>query len=415
VNLVLGTLELTTIGGVGTYLVTIGEQLERMGHGVTILAGETGEMAAIASERGLRVVDDEGELPETCDAVYAQDAPSAYALASCYPGVPQAFCVHAPDHDRWLVPQIPGVTSAVVALHERAARYARSLGHVPEVIRLTQPVDTRRFAPRGSIGRSPRTALVLGNYSSGNRLELIRGACADAGIELVQRGLQGGGFTTSPESEMNDADLVMGKSRVVVEAMSCGRAAYVYDHDGGDGWVTHDGYERMEADNFNGQASTRPVDAGRLREDLRGYRAEMGAVNRDLAVAHHGARSHAEALVELLGRLAPRDEPAGAPLDELGRLTRVQWQADARALGFEHEARLLRAELGRRNSDQESLLRETELAQQRAAAAEREARQAREEAERLGAEAAALRGGRRVVAAISRPLQATRRFRRVNR
>jgi hypothetical protein len=42
VNLVLGTLELTTIGGVGTYLVTVGEQLERMGHGVTVLAAETG-------------------------------------------------------------------------------------------------------------------------------------------------------------------------------------------------------------------------------------------------------------------------------------------------------------------------------------------------------------------------------------
>jgi hypothetical protein len=94
VNLVLGTSELTTIGGVGTYLVTIAERLERMGHGVAILAPETGRMAAIAAERGLGVVTGADELPESCDAVYAQDAPSAYALAGRYRGVPQAFCVH---------------------------------------------------------------------------------------------------------------------------------------------------------------------------------------------------------------------------------------------------------------------------------------------------------------------------------
>jgi uncharacterized small protein (DUF1192 family) len=394
VNLVLGTLELTTIGGVGTYLLTVGEQLERMGHAVTVLTEEAGEMAAIASRRGLRVVADADELPGSCDAVYAQDAPSAYALAARYPDVPQAFCVHAPDHDRWVVPQLPGVTSAAVALHGRAERYARSLGHVPEVVRLRQPVDTRRFSPRGAIGGSPRRALMLTNYAAGNRLELIREACAGAGIELVERGLQAGEFTASPEAEMNDADIVIGKSRVILEAMSCGRAAYVYDHNGGDGWVTADGYARMEDDNFDGQADARPMDADRLREDLAAYLAEMGAVNRDLAVANHSARVHAEALVELLARLAPRAEPAAAPLEELSRLTRVQWQADSRALGFEHEAKLLRAELGRRNREQAEL---------------------QDEIARLDAERAAMRAAGRAASALGRPLPPTRWFRRVDR
>jgi hypothetical protein len=380
VNLVLGTLELTTIGGVGTYLVTVAEQLERMGHEVTIFSRDTGEMATIATGRGLRVVTSEEELPDACDAVYAQDAPSAYALAGRYPEVPQAFCLHSTEHDRWLVPQLAGMTGATVVLHERAARHARSLGHVPEVIRLRQPVDTRRFAPRGSIGVSPGRALVLGNYLSGNRLELIREACSEAGIELVERGLQAGEFASAPESQMNDCDIVVGKSRVIVEAMSSGRAAYVYDHGGCDGWVTADRYSLLEADNFEGQADLRPVDAERLRADLLAYRTEMGPANRDLALAHHSARSHCEALVELLASLAPRRDRAGAEPDEIARLTRVQWETDARALGFEHEAKLLRAELSRRNREQRELHRETERAQrlaadaeQRAVAAEREA------------------------------------------
>ncbi|HSR23614.1 MAG TPA: glycosyltransferase family 4 protein, partial [Candidatus Eisenbacteria bacterium] len=122
-NFVLGSLELTTIGGVGTYLVTVAEQLERMGHAVTVFTEETGEMADIAEERGLRVVDDPAALPDSCDVVYAQDAPSAYVLAARYRDVPQACCLHAVDHDRWVVPQLPGVTSVTVALHDRAARF----------------------------------------------------------------------------------------------------------------------------------------------------------------------------------------------------------------------------------------------------------------------------------------------------
>jgi hypothetical protein len=395
VNLVLGTLELTTIGGVGTYLVTVAEQLENMGHGVTILTEETGEMATIAAERGLRVVTEPGELPDTCDVVYAQDAPSAYALADRYRDVPQAFCVHHNDHGRWLVPQLPGVTSATVVLHERAAERARSLAHVPEVVRLRQPVDTRRFSPRGPIGASPRRALLLGNYISGNRLEMIREACSTAGIDLVERGLQGGGFTPSPEAEINDSDIVVGKTRVIVEAMSCERAAYVYDHNGGDGWVTSESYERLEADNFDGQADPVPVDPARLAEDLLAYAAEMGPANRDLVVAHHSARLHGQALVELFARLAPRSEPASAPLDELSRLTRAQWRADAQALGFEHEAKLLRAELQRRNSEQIELQEETARAQQQAAEAEQRAASAEREARR--------------------PLAALRRMRRASR
>jgi hypothetical protein len=334
----------------------VGEQLERMGHGVTILTEERGEMAAIATERGLRVVTSADEAGQ-CDVVYAQDVPSAYALAGRYRDVPQAFCVHHTEHDRWVVPQLPGVTSVAICLHEQAARHARSLGHVPEVVRLRQPVDTRRFSPRGPIGATPTRALLLGNYLSGNRLDIVRQACSEAGIEVVRRGLQAD-FARSPEAEINDSDIVIGKSRVIVEAMACGRAAYVYDHNGGDGWVTPKSYPALERANFDGEPDSRPLDLARLREDLVAYRPDMGPANRDLALANHGARAHCEALVEVLRGIVPRKDPEAAPLDELGRLARLQWRADARALGFEQEAKLLRTELARSNREGTELRKE---------------------------------------------------------
>ena len=42
----------------------------------------------------------------------------------------------------------------------------------------------------------------------------------------------------SPEIRMNDVDIVVGKGRAVLEGMSCGRPAYLFDSFGGDGWVT---------------------------------------------------------------------------------------------------------------------------------------------------------------------------------
>ena len=55
----------------------------------------------------------------------------------------------------------------------------------------------------------------------------------------------------------DDADLVLGRGSAVVEALAEGRAAYVYGDDGGDGWVTPERYELLEADGFSGRAEPR--------------------------------------------------------------------------------------------------------------------------------------------------------------
>ncbi len=377
-RIVLGALELTSIGGAGTYLITVAEQLQRLGHDVDVFADELGEMADQAATLGLRVSANESDLPATCDAVYGQDAPSAYALADRYPGVPQAFCLHSVAFDRWSPPQLPGVIGAVIALDDWVERHARAMAHVPAVMRMRQPVDLQRFAPRGPIAQQPRRALLLGNYTTGDRRDLVEQACQEAGVECRQLGLHGEAFTRAPEFEINDSDMVIGKARVIVEAMACGRAAYVYDLAGGDGWVTPDRWALLESDSFAGRAEARPVDAARLHDDLAAYRRSMGPVNRDLAIRHHNARTHAEELVQLLRRLSTSDAPPRGPLREMQRLTRIVWQTEARALGAEHEASLLRdhaRELATRTAEAERRWAEAEhrarRAEQRAAEAQR--------------------------------------------
>src|SRR5436305_10299632 len=304
-DIVLSTLELGAVGGAATYLLTVAEQLERLGHEVTIFAGEVGDLAAVAQARGLRVVSCEGELPADCDVVYAQDAATAYALADRYPGRPQAICLHAASFDRWTPPQLPGVVGAIVVLHDRMAERAAALALRPEIVRLRQPVDLIRFAPRAAIRNPARRVLLLGNYLAGDRRSLVRAACADAGLECRELGLYGNGTSPNPEAEINDADIVIGHGRSIVEAMACGRAAFVYDHSGGDGWVTPENYARVEALNFAIPTADGLAPPDALADQLRAYRPSMGTANRDLAARNHNALRHAERLVGVLEGLAP--------------------------------------------------------------------------------------------------------------
>jgi hypothetical protein len=343
-QIVLGTLELGAIGGVATYTVTVATELQLLGHEVTIFAGETGELAEDAERRGIRVAAGEAALPEDCDVVYAQDRPTAYLLAERFPERPQAICMHSgsSELDRWHPPQLPGVVSAVVVLHDRLARRAKALAQPVEVVRLTQPIDLSRFAPRSAIGEKPRRALLLGNFPLDDRRELILRACDEAGLECIERGRFGPRFTLSPEQEINEVDVVIGTGRAAIEAMACARATFVYGHVGGDGWVTAESYPALEAVNFAqataGDAMITPESfADRLGE----YRRSMGSVNLDLARLNHSASRHAEQLTELFERLTPGRVPDGTPLRELARMSRVQWQTESRALGLTYEARVL--------------------------------------------------------------------------
>ena len=193
---------------------------------------------------------------------------------------------------------------------------------------------------------------------------------------------------------------MVGKARVIVEAMACGRAAYVYDVFGSDGWVTNDTYARLEADNFSGQTGTPPVDVARLRSDLELYRSDMGAANRELAVVHHGAGKHAAQLVELFERVAPRPRPRTTPLREMARLVRVQWEAEERAIGLGLEAGSLWDELERNRLEAAKLSEELERQRLEAAALRDELARHRRRLSELEPTAAVLeRRGRELEAA----------------
>lgn len=349
--MVLSAQHFASIGGAETYLLTVAEQLERLGHGVTIHAQELGEMSAVATARGVRMCGELDALPERCDVILVQDAVTSHLLAVRYPRAPQVFVSHGLGLDLMLPPQLPGLVSTVVAMNERVRRRAAAAAAGHEVVRMRQPIDLDRFSPRGPIRSAPRRVLLLGNYLRGPRRDALLEVCDELGLECRQLGAHGVAAHAQPEIELADADIVIGYGRSALEGMACARAVYVYDHSGGDGWVTAQSYPELEANGFAGTAFEETIDRARLRRDLRDYDMDMGLANRELARVNHDAIRHTADLVELLSSAAAPVAYEHEPLAEIARLRRLQWQVEGNAA-------LLRTENEELRERMDGLLRE---------------------------------------------------------
>jgi len=307
------------------YVTVVAEHLERLGHQVSVFSADPTDRQA----DGLRVVLAGGGLPLAPDVIYAQDAVAALLLADLYPLTPQVFALHDDRKELSFPPQLPAVISWVVVFDDRGRHvvHAASLPH--KIVRLRRPVDTGRLLPREPIRDRPRVGLLHLEHLSGYRQGIVERACADAGIETE-----------------GDPDLAIGQGGQIVEAMAMGLAAYVYGEDGGDGWVSPERYELLEADGFSGRAAPSASDFERLRRDLDAYEPSMGAANRELALAHD-AIEHAQQLVELFDSLVPRRHPVDAPLRELARLVRLEAATARRADAAVADANQARAEARR--------------------------------------------------------------------
>jgi len=337
VELVLGQEKLAASGGSETYLITVAEQLERLGHQVTIHSPQQGDMADRARARGLRIEAQLPSLPAACDAVIAQDGPTLYGLAARYPEAPRLFVAHSSEFLLQSPPALDGSVGALVVLNDRLADRLGAHAIDSRRLRLRQPVDMERFGRLAPPGETLRRLLVFGHDQGGSRYRALTEVCARRGIEVALAGRRGEP-AGEPEAVLSRYDAVVATGRCAVEAMAARRPTYVMGPAGCDGWLTARSYSELEADGFSGRAGAAPFSAARFEADLDGWSPGLGIAAGDLAYRHHDAAAHAAALVESVRALGPAERPGASEAEELARLTRVVAQLEARALSFSGEA-----------------------------------------------------------------------------
>ena len=337
--------QMVGFGGTETYVLTVASALTRLGHDVVIYTAEAGPCADFARECGMRLIVREHELPSSCDAVLAQDAPTAYTMACRYPDAVRVYVAHSTAYALQNPPQAEGVCHRIVVLNERLRRRSEQLAGHPQVVRLRQPIDLQRFCFRAVnlVHRRPPRLLWLSNYGDTARLRMLEEACRAVGMELSQTG-RVGAPTATPEHDIADAEIVVSLGRGVLEAMASGRAAYVFGVSGVDGWVTADTYPALEEDGFSGRALGKAISVEQLAADLSDWRPDMGEAGRDLVCAHHDADQHAVELLEMIEQAGAAGGEPPSVAGEMARLVRVEWERTLQVREASAEAGRLRDE-----------------------------------------------------------------------
>jgi hypothetical protein len=307
---------------------------------VVLFADSIGPYADWAAELGAEIARAVDELPPDCDAILANDAITARLLAVRYPETRLAYCIHGTIFEIQQPPLEPGLIDAIVAPSQRFAAFAHSFAIDVPVVRIRQPLDIEWLVPTVPPRRQPRRALLLSNaLTEGPRRDALFETWARRGVEVAQIGHGSSVFDVRPA--LSDCDIVVGRGRAAMEGMACGKAVYVFDAGGGDGWITPDSYPAIEADNFAGMATDVPIDRRRLGADLDDYDPEMGWINRELAVTYHSVRSKVQELIEVLRGPASRRGDSTTTAAALAVTARYAWQSQVRAMAAEQQVREL--------------------------------------------------------------------------
>jgi hypothetical protein len=328
-------------GGTETFCLTVARELQRRGHEVVLFADSFGPYADWAAELSVPVARETDKLPSACDAILANDAITARLLAVRYPDTRLVYCIHGTIFEIQQPPVEPGLIDAILAPSERFDAFARSFAVDVPIVRLRQPIDTEWYVPSEPPRRPPRRALLLSNaLNEGPRLDALVETWAARGIQVVHAGSRDSILDVRPA--IADSDIVVGRGRAVIEGMACGKAVYVFDVGGGDGWVTPQTYPAIEADNFAGMATDVPIDRRRLAADLDSYDPDMGWINRELAVTYHSVRSQVQVLIEVLRGPAPKRADSASSAAALAVTARFAWRMQLRAMAAEEEVSKLR-------------------------------------------------------------------------
>lgn len=225
----------------------------RRGHNPVAYSTDLGEVAEELRRATVPVVDNLSALAVPPDVIHGQHHLDAMTAMLRFPDTPAVLVCHGwlPWEERpYPFPSI----HRYVAVDDLCRERLLSVGGITEecVEVFYNFVDLARFPRRSELPERPRAALVFSNYSAmGETLEIIRAACASAGIQKVDViGAGSGNATETPERILGGYDLVFAKARCALEALATGCAVVVADYNGLGGMVTPQNAAALRVLNF---------------------------------------------------------------------------------------------------------------------------------------------------------------------
>ena len=158
-------------------------------------------------------------------------------------------------------------------------------------------IDTDRFYPYEAINSGPKKLLVNSRRIDQQTILIIEQACKRLDVEMEMLG-NPGNIQENVEEYINRADICISLGRGVLEAMACGRAAIVFDYDGGDGLVTINNIDEIQKYNFSGRRFKRRFGVDTLIEEIQKYDQNMGLTNRKIIEDRFSSSRNVDSLIK---------------------------------------------------------------------------------------------------------------------
>jgi len=329
---------LALLAGSETWTATLAEQLKKAEHDVTCYSPTLGIISEGLEKAGIRCVDNlpssdasrpfsfvlEPKLDLDFDFIIANHHDVTSALRDRFPDKNIVSTVHGVLHtmrgangQSVPAPEHPAIGKAdvfVAVSEEVQAKLAADYGIDAVIVR--NFFDTERLtASRPPEPGRPKQFLVNTNYADRNdpEIRVVKAVAEHYGAKLAAVG-QNFTRTSDTRRAIEDADVVFGMGRSVLEGVAMGRLGIVHGRWGTGGIVNERNVPTLRACNFSGRNSGGDFwTVERFIEEIdANYRPEVLAWGADYVRREHDSRKAAEEYVAL-GSATRVPKPAAIP------------------------------------------------------------------------------------------------------
>jgi glycosyltransferase involved in cell wall biosynthesis len=274
-RILITNLFVANFSGSETVVELLADALRRVGHAPMIFAPTLGPQAARMQARGHIVVDRLAMLPQRPDVMHLQHITPALMALVAFPDVPAVFTCHSATIELE-APRLHPQIRRYVAVDDfcRALCQKRD---IPEdrLSVILNAVDLRRFNARRSLPLKPKAALML--TKTFEQQNLVRSACAKAGLTLDELGPATAEMSDQLERILPRYDIVFATARMALEAAAVGCAVVVADGRGFAGMLRTENLDAWRRLNFGAGLLTAPVTAAALNAAIAAYDAADAA------------------------------------------------------------------------------------------------------------------------------------------
>jgi hypothetical protein len=255
------------------YVRDLALELLRRGHhpvAYSTYLGAVADELRAATIPVIRSLDCLGEAP---DIIHGHHHYETLTAMLAFPQTPAISYCHGWSPAEEAPLRFPRILRYVAVDEVCRERLIAEGGIAPELVEtIFNFFDPERFPPRPPLPATPRTALAFSNeFQDGNGLEVLREACARAGIELHAVGKAVWNAESQPGPVLARHDVVFAKARAAIEAMAVG-AAVVLCRPGALGpMVSARNFAALRPLNFGVRTLTQPLTADLVAAELRQY------------------------------------------------------------------------------------------------------------------------------------------------